>query len=247
MRFVSLLAVVLFSLLAKAEAPPAPVVDITPQPSPTPVFAPEATPIPPIQESTPPEKTSDEFNRFGVGYAGAFAGLPVMSKHGASIEWNPSKRWRLELSYVSGELGVSNSFVDLASMKETVMALTSRHFMLTRSFNLSWGLTQQNYDAKLGSDLISSASSTNAEYQVFRTKTIGLQLGIGNSWDLWGRVRLGIDYLVVNVPIRTQESYVPVVDKISNSTDRQTVKDAINVALHTPTAMVGRLNLAFAF
>ena len=72
-----------------------------------------ATPAPPITEEVVSEKPTRDYRAYGIGYSGGFVGLPVMGKHGAALAWNPSKRWRLALAYVSGSYGLSNTFIDI--------------------------------------------------------------------------------------------------------------------------------------
>ena len=185
---------------------------------------------------------------FSAGLSFSPLGLAVPFKIGASVAWRFNASWVGEIGYFYGHFGFGSRFLDLASFTESLTNIQLRYFP-SRSFNWLIGLNNQTYDARIGSLLLGrvSGGTVPSGIDVLRVSTLGLQLGLGNRWELSNGFLIGIDWLVLNIPLQTLDTHAPYLDYVSNPDDRQSVDDFIRFMRFLPTGALIKLTLGWTF
>jgi hypothetical protein len=212
----------------------------------------ETKPLPDVIDdvATPSPKTEAALaegkeKQFGVSLAFSPLGILIPTKYGPAANWNINRRWSLEISSFGGSYGFSSSYFDLGGFKENLLLLNARYFPRAGSFNWLFGISRQQYIASLGNDIVSRFATYVPDYSI-TVETVGLQLGLGNRWT-YKRLLLGVDWLVLNIPVIASRTSSPALDQVTNADDRRRIDDAIRVMRYLPTGALAKLSLGFAF
>lgn len=181
-----------------------------------------------------------------VGWAGTILSIPIPFKHGPILSWSLDESWMLEASYFRGSIGIDVPYIDLGSFDESHISLRARWFA-GRTFNLIVGLNRQSYDASVGNAIVSRVSGAPSELDMLHVVTLGVELGLGNRWQLDNGIVIGIDWLSLNFPFTTLKSDAPILDRVSDQGDRNRIEDALKFMRYLPTGTVGKVTLGYAF
>jgi hypothetical protein len=181
-----------------------------------------------------------------VGYSLAPLGFAIPLKHGPFFTWSTDPTWSFEVSYLQGSIGFSTPWIDLGSFDESFVNFSARYFVGS-SFNWIFGLSRQAYDAHLGNAIMSRITSGRTDVDLIHVATLGVQVGLGNRWQLNNGLILGADWLVLNFPIATLRSDVPALDVITDPGDHQRVEDAMRFMRYLPSAVLLKFSVGYSF
>lgn len=187
-----------------------------------------------------------DLGHFSALANGAILGLAIPSKYGVAAAWRTSRRWEFEAGYFTGSYELSNSFINVGGLRETVLSLDARLYAW-RSLNFIFGLSRQSYQAKLGNDILGRTIGPGASLDLIEVQTLGLQLGFGNRWSIYDHFIFGVDWLVLNFPFRSLKSDAPVLDFVNDANDRARIQDAVTILRYLPTGAACKLALGYQF
>ncbi|MES2963543.1 MAG: hypothetical protein V4760_06605, partial [Bdellovibrionota bacterium] len=187
--------------------------DVSPRLKPTPA---PVSPAPARHEEKPVElgRTSEEIEQaekksdydfslgekdLSIGYEGALLGIAIPLKHGPFISYR-TDNVAYEGAWFGGSLSLDTSFFSIGSVKENLIIAHLRRFVGKSTFNWIIGLSQQTYEASVGQDILVNTTGAPTSADLIKIRTLGLQVGLGNRWQMANGFMFGDDWLVVNVP-----------------------------------------------
>jgi hypothetical protein len=93
---------------------------------------------------------------------------------------------------------------------------------------------------------MSAVSNTQASLDVVKTRTIGLQLGMGNRWE-WSNFVVAADWFIINIPFMTSASEAPALQYINDPRARERIEDAIAIMRRFPSIVLSKVTLGYEF
>jgi len=179
-------------------------------------------------------------------------GLEVLStwipyKKTLSYTRHYNEQWSFEFEYAFATLGDPIGFIDLASISEKRYSLLAKRFV-TNSLSLNVGLALTNYNARLGSDILSaldpSIPHTSSSISI---QNISLAIGLSQLWIWDNGFSLGLDLFRLNLPVIVKDADTKVLGSISNQDDLKDVKRVVGILGRVPTFGVAGINLGYTF
>lgn len=174
--------------------------------------------------------------------------LWTMTDYGVSASYHPTANVEYELDFTTGQLGFGYFGVDLGRLRERKYSFLRRSYSARNSFHFASGLYINDLDVKLGNKYLSTvAPSLRSEVDLLQIEMAGLTFGLGNHWQFKNGAVLGVDWLMVNLPLWTISQKHPFLDASSNQEYVDDVKSALKVFRHIPTLALLRIQAGYSF
>jgi hypothetical protein len=182
----------------------------------------------------------------GLGYEGAVLGIVTPIKYGPFVSYR-KEDLAYEAAWFGGSMSIDSPYFGAGSVIENLLRVNVRRFPRNDSFNWILGLAQQTYYATVGRDIMANTSGAPLSAETIKIRTLGLQAGLGNRWQLASGLLVGVDWLVLNLPFMTLESSAPIVDYTNDAATRERVETAVLALRRLPTFTVAKVQLAYSF
>lgn len=162
----------------------------------------------------------------------------------------PAEKTRTQKNIdLRGTMSVPLVIADIGSVTDQRFTLRIRKFSTNGNFNWYWGVTYFAFDAKLGSDLLSSIAPGQPipNVDLAHHRALGLDLGLGHRWHFKNNVALGVDWISWAQPLTTLEKDIPFLKSSSNQAAKEKVKKALGIAAYVPRFSLVRLSVGYVF
>jgi len=174
--------------------------------------------------------------------------LIIPSKLGFTLGWtkNVDKSWEIE--YLSGSVSVPFLVKDLGKMTDQRISLIGRSYFGSNSFNFSYGLSYMKFSAYLGDQFLSVVTGGSyPSIDLIQIDSLGFNLAIGNRWVFNKNISFGVDWISWAQPVSLQKKHSVFLDHASNSSERDSVNDAVNLISFFPRLVLFKLQLGILF
>jgi hypothetical protein len=177
-------------------------------------------------------------NRFGVFATYSLYDLWIPSKIGGHISYGNKKR-TYELAYQYSNINFDLIVDDIGSVNDSRFHFSTRSFKYDNSFNYQYGISYNTFKANLGKSFVN--------VDLLEARTLSLFWGIGNRFKVNDNFEFGIDWLRIFWPVKTLYLNDDALDNVSNSDDREDLKDLIGFLEKFPTFTVLHFELGYRF
>lgn len=171
----------------------------------------------------------------------------TFGKTGIAGSWQSSES-AYDLIYQHGSLGYGFTLVDLGKFSEDRFQALKRSYNNRNTFNWYYGLYYDKFDLVFGDKImntITSGAYPNAE--LLRIETIGVTFGISNRWQFASGFVVGIDWAEINWPIYVLEKKAAMLESNASESDKQTVRDGMDILSRVPAFAIGKISLGYSF
>lgn len=204
----------------------------------------------PVPESAPksqpekPVKLTTRTISAGINYSPF--DLFVPSKFGATAGWKLNPKSAIELEYLRSSLSVPFLFEALGGMTDHRLSLIMRNRFKNGSFNYFYGLAYHMFDVRVGNELISRAIPHAADFDELTLNSLGVVLGIGNRWEIYDSVQLGVDWISWSQPILETSRKTEFLNYVAER-DRGRIEDVLDFVDGFPRFAAAKLYLGMLF
>lgn len=198
---------------------------------------------PPVRLAESPRPVS--VKPFSVGLMLGL-GIPAPIKYGLNAAYTQDPNWMWELGYFTGGINFGVSKISVGGFNEALLTATGRYSPWAGSFNWIVGLSHHAYHVRLGNAIVSRLTGVG-KLDVLNVQTVGLQAGVGNRWQIADNFSIGVDWVVVDIPLTTVRSQSPALEAYTNEGDRREVEEALDFMKSLWTINVLKTTIAFSF
>ncbi len=174
--------------------------------------------------------------------------LLIPSKLGVTIGYikSPDSTWELE--FVRGSVSAPFFFTDIGSITDQRISVLNRSYLQTNSFYISYGATYMDFSTKLGSKYVSSATNGGIpEIDILEMRSLGVQLSIGNQWQLYKSIVVGVDWVGIYQPLFQLSRKDVFVDNTTNPELRDDVETILDALAWMPRLTLLKLQIGATF
>lgn len=171
----------------------------------------------------------------------------TFGKTGIAGSWQSSEN-AYDLIFQHGSLGYGFSLFDLGKFSEDRFQALKRSYNNRNTFNWYYGLYYNKFDLVFGDKImntISSGAYPNSE--LLKIETVGVTFGIGNRWQFESGFIIGIDWAEINWPLYIIEKKAAMLESNASESDKQTVRDGMDVLSRVPAFAIGKISLGYSF
>lgn len=172
--------------------------------------------------------------------------LFVPSKFGATAGWKLNTKSTIELEYLRSSLSVPFLFEALGGMTDHRLSLIMRNRFKNGSFNYFYGLAYHMFDVRVGNELVSRAVPHAADFDELTLNSLGVVLGIGNRWEIYDSVQLGVDWISWSQPILEVSRKTEFLNYVAER-DRGRIEDVLDFVDGFPRFAAVKLYLGMLF
>jgi hypothetical protein len=191
------------------------------------------------------EKVTENENTWGVYGTYSYLDMWVPSKLGIVVSYGDKDRV-YELAYQSASLGYSMGGVieDFGKITDTRIHLTTRSHTWGSSFKFQYGVYYNSFTVDLGTEFL---RFVDAQYDVVKVQTIGAMFGMGNRWTWDNGLSISTDWFRMFYPIKLINEESDYLDNSTNSSDVDTMQDAIDAIKSFPTFTLAHFEIGYRF
>ncbi len=171
----------------------------------------------------------------------------IPAKYGLAYAYfaNPETTWELDWNHSS--LGVGALSVNFAEMTEDRISLMKKNFAQRNSFYWAYGLHYYRFQAHLGDKYLSQVTGQpGMSIDLLKVSSLGVSFTIGNRWHFENWL-IGFDWLSLHLPLVVLDTQSKYIDYASNQSDRNTVRDTIDVIKSLPTFTALKFQVGYTF
>ena len=185
-----------------------------------------------------------------AGFSPVEAGLIIPGKYSLGAGLTIGSDLDVFAEYSWAELGFKVLDIDLYKFTEKVYTANLRWYMGTNSFYTRYGLGKRAYRLVIGDEDLEELNPTDQPIAIeaLTSENYILSLGLGNRWSfqprpLWSWF-IGIDWLVIHIPIGGGETDDKLLDYTSGTDTEESLREILSLLQYTPTFSI---KLEFGF
>ena len=237
------------SLLGHAQEVPAPTPEEAPSAEVTDENTGPTTPQAGLWKKTlGSSKESRAEKRYGVLGNFSLFEMWVLTKYGFTLEYIANPSWTWEFEYMHGSLSFGYFGLNIGRIQESRASILARSFGHRNSLNFLMGVFYDTFDLHLGSSLLDSVPGVpSSQIDLVRTHAMGLTWGIGNRWQTSQGFILGIDWLVINLPLTHFGQKSAFLDASNDTHYEDQVRNALNLLNKIPSAGILKFQVGMIF
>lgn len=211
---------------------------------------------PKVMPSAPVQEPAVHLNNSEARLAGRH--IPVLidylpfdmilpSKIGLTAGYAPNTRESYEIQYARGYLTTPWLIANLGAISDERITIMKRQRLGGTNFFVSYGASYMDINASLGNKYLNQIPGAPASVHILRTQSLGAHVGIGQRWDVWKGMLLGIDYLDYTQPLIVTRRESLFLDYAWNDAARSDVQRAMQWITYFPRFTFLRLQFGWQF
>lgn len=188
-----------------------------------------------------------EEKKFALTGSYSYFDFWTFGKVGIAGSWQSSAS-TYDLIYQHGSLGYGFSLLDLGRFSEDRIQAVKRSYGSRNTLSWYYGVYYDKFDLVFGDKMMNTISKgTYPNSEFLKVATMGVTLGFSNRWQFQNGFTIGIDWFEINWPLIVLEKNAALLASNTSESDKQTVRDGMDVLSHIPAAAFGKLNIGYSF
>lgn len=184
-----------------------------------------------------------------VAFQYSYLDLIIPGKYGVSFshKFSDELHQAYEFDYLRGSIA---PFVvdDLGSFSEERLTVQKRIFSSAGSFNYFYGIAWNKFEVHLGDAILSRLSSgAYPSVDLLSLHSLGVTWGVGNRWINSRGYTFGVDWFSISQPLIVTEKQDTFLNYATNTSDREAVRDLLDVVAYFPRITLLKLQLGYSF